>query len=103
LKESVQKTTKDMNKIIKIVTIVMQTTEEIGKIVNPTIEKSVGTFLRLVEPTITERYVTTQNNAKMGGSKRREWKKSIKIFKSKKRNKNKKLARKRKHTVRRKP
>lgn len=127
LKESIQKTTKDMNKIITIVTMITRTIEEIGKTVNPTIKNSVELFLHLIEPTITERYINTENNYKVGGLNRRKGKQpqlellrssyggsrncavlrsktsqflqSVKIFKNKKGSKNKKFLRKRKQTI----
>lgn len=77
LNESIKKTTKDINKMITLATTITDTVEVIKRVANPTIKVSVETFLRLLEPKITERYDSSYTL--MGGKPRKTMRRKKRI------------------------
>ena len=86
LKDSIQKSTQDINKMITIFTTITNTIEQFKLVANPKIKGSVEIFLRLLEPKITERYdlqnkITGGKHKKLLRRKKRTFKKRQNIKK----------------------
>lgn len=80
LKDSIHKSTQDINKMITIFTTITNTIEQFKLVANPKIKGSIEIFLRLLEPKITERYdvqnkITGGKHKKLLRRKKRTFKK----------------------------